>query len=86
MSKGAFTFTVTDLARFLNKSAVTIRSWERQGLISLPRDDRGDRKLTAEDVRVATKRAYELGRINQRRLHLVEASVTMLTVIESENT
>jgi predicted site-specific integrase-resolvase len=80
-----FHFTVTDLARFLGKSAVTIRGWERQGLISLPRDPNGDRRFAPDDVRVAAKRAHELGRINLKRLHLVEAAVTLLTTIEGEN-
>jgi DNA-binding transcriptional MerR regulator len=81
-----FHFTVTDLARFLGKSAVTIRGWERQGLISLPRDPGGDRKLSAEDVRVAAQRARELGRINEQRLQMVEAICTMIGLLERSNT
>jgi predicted site-specific integrase-resolvase len=80
-----FYFTVTDLARFLGKSAVTLRTWERNGLVDLPRDSGGDRKLSAEDVRRVAKTAYELGRINLHRLHLVDATVTLLTIIETEN-
>lgn len=80
-----FHFTVTDLARFLGKAAVTIRGWERQGLISLPRDPGGDRKLTAEDVRAAARTARDLGRISDHRLQLVEASVTMIGLVEREN-
>ena len=66
-------------------SAVTIRSWERQKLISLPRDERGDRKLSTSDVRAAAERAHELGRISENRLHLINAAVTMLSIIEDEN-
>jgi len=80
-----FYFTVTDLARFLGKSAVTLRGWERQGLVVLPRDSGGDRKLALDDVRRVANTAYELGRINLNRLQLVEASVTMLSMIEKEN-
>lgn len=80
-----FHFTVTDLARFLGKAAVTIRGWERQGLISIPRDQGGDRKLTAEDVRAAARTARDLGRITDYRLQLVEATVTMVGLLEREN-
>lgn len=80
-----FYFTVTDLGRFIGKSPVTLRTWERQGLISLPRDQSGDRKLSVEDVRAAARRAKELGRINEQRLNIVEAAVTILSLVEKEN-
>lgn len=84
MSEG-FIFTVTDLALFLGKSAVTLRGWERKGLIALPRDSGGDRKLTTDDIRKAANTARELGRISQYRLQLIEATITMMQVIEGEN-
>lgn len=83
--KDEFSFTVTDLARFLGKSAVTIRSWDKKGLIYIPRDSGGDRRLNAEDVRETAKTARHLGRINEHRLHLVEAAVTIIEQIEKEN-
>lgn len=81
----SFTFTVTDLARFLGKSAVTMRQWERQGLVAFSRDSGGDRKLDAEEVRSVARTARDLGRITERRLRIVEATVTMLSIIEGEN-
>lgn len=80
-----FYFTVTDLARMLNKSPVTIRSWERKGLISLPRDSGGDRKMSIEDIKEVAEIASDLGRIPQARLELVSASLTLLSYIEKEN-
>ncbi len=80
-----FTFTVTDLARFLGKSPVTLRHWERQGLLAFPRDSGGDRKLTLDQVRQTARIARDLGRISERRLNLVEAAVTILEVVENEN-
>lgn len=80
-----FTFTVTDIARFLGKSPVTLRGWERQGLLAFPRDSGGDRKLNLDDVRTASQRAFELGRITESRLRLVEASVTIMEMIEEKN-
>ncbi len=80
-----FYFTVTDLARFLGKSPVTIRGWEQKKLLTIPRDSGGDRKLTTTDVRKAAKRARDLGRITAWRLHLVEAVITLLDIIEREN-
>ena len=84
MAKEPFIFTVTDLARFLGKSAVTIRGWERQGLVTIPREG-NERKLTVDEVREVAKRAFHLDRINRHRLDLVEAACTMLSLIESEN-
>jgi DNA-binding transcriptional MerR regulator len=80
-----FIFTVTDLARFLGKSAVTIRTWERQGKIELPRDTGDNRKLTVAEVRKVAKIAFHLKRINRCRLDMIEATCTMLTLIEREN-
>jgi DNA-binding transcriptional MerR regulator len=80
-----FIFTVTDLALFLGKSAVTLRGWERKGLISLPRDSGGDRKLTTTDVRAVARTARELGRISEYRLRLIETAITMMQIIEGEN-
>lgn len=85
MKGDPFIFTVTDLARFLGKSAVTIRTWERQGKIQLPRDSGENRKLTVDDLREVAKIAFHLKRINRYRLNMIEASCTMLTLIEREN-
>lgn len=77
-----FIFTVTDLAIFLGKSAVTIRGWERQGLVDLPRDSGGDRKLTLNDVRKVATFARDAGRITEHRRRIVEASCTLLELVE----
>lgn len=78
-------FTISDLARFLGKSPVTLRGWERRGLVSIPRDSNNDRKLTTQDVRVIANRARALKRITEQRLRLVEATLTLLELIEREN-
>jgi predicted site-specific integrase-resolvase len=80
-----FTFTVTDLARFLGKSPVTLRSWEKKGLLTFPRDASGDRKFTTADIRDSAKKAKFLKRITNQRLQYIEACVTMLEMIEREN-
>lgn len=85
MSQDQFTFTVTDIARLFGKSPVTLRGWERQGLISFPRDSGGDRKLNLVEVREAARSAHKLKRIPQDRLYLVEACVTLLQTIEEKN-
>lgn len=84
-SEWPFYFTVVDLARFLGKSPVTLRHWERQGLIAFPRDSGGDRKLTVDQVRQVARIARQLGRITERRLNLVEATVTLMETVEKEN-
>jgi DNA-binding transcriptional MerR regulator len=80
-----FSFTVTDLARFLGKSPVTLRHWERQGLVVFPRDGNGDRRLTTNQVRYMAQIAKTLGRITDERLHMVEAAVYLLESIEKQN-
>jgi predicted site-specific integrase-resolvase len=82
---GGFHFTVTDLARFLGKSSVTLRSWERKGLLSFPRDASGDRKFSTTDIRDAARKARALKRISNQRLQYIESCVTMLELIEREN-
>src|SRR3954469_1223223 len=80
-----FSFTITDLARFLGKSPVTLRHWERQGLVVFPRDDNGDRRLTTQQVRIMAQMAKRLNRIDEWRLHIVEATITNLEIIEKAN-
>lgn len=82
---GGFSFTVTDLARFLGKSPVTLRSWERQGLFSFPRDSSGDRKFSTADIREFAVQARKLKRISKLRLQYIDACVTILELIEREN-
>jgi DNA-binding transcriptional MerR regulator len=82
---GEFSFTVTDLARFLGKSPVTLRGWERQGLFNFPRDTSGDRKFSIADIREISKQAKHIKRISNQRLQYIEACVTMLELIEREN-
>lgn len=85
MKSDHFIFTITDLARFLGKAAVTLRGWERQGLLELPRDSGNERKLTVDEVREVAKTAFHLERITRRRLDMIEAVCTMLSLIEGDN-
>ena len=80
-----FTFTISDLARLLGKSPVTLRGWDDRGLVNIPRDSSGDRKLACADIRTITDKAFDLGRINHRRANLVYATMTLMEQIESEN-
>ncbi len=81
-----FYFTITDAARFLGKSPVTLRQWERKGLVALPRESKGgDRRFTTEEVRQLGYAARALKRITQDRLNHIIMSTTSLDVIESMN-
>lgn len=80
--KWPFSFTISDLARFLGKSPVTIRGWEKRGLVSIPRDPSGDRKLNTADIHDLAVRANELGRIDDKRLRLIGSALTILELIE----
>jgi hypothetical protein len=80
-----FTFTISDLGRMLGKSPVTLRGWDDRGLVDIPRDSSGDRKLACADIHTIADQAYELGRINRRRANLVHATMTLMEQIEAEN-
>jgi hypothetical protein len=81
-----FFFTITDAARFLGKSPVTLRGWERQGLVTLPREiEGGDRKFTQIEICGLAYRAFELKRISRQRLHLVIAATELIHQVEQAN-
>jgi predicted site-specific integrase-resolvase len=80
-----FSFTISDLARFLGKSAVTLRGWERSGYISFPRNQRGDRHFTVQDLRKVAASDIVRERVVQDRLRLFEATITLLEIVEDED-
>lgn len=79
-----FSFTISDLGRFLGKSPVTLRGWERHGLIGFPRNGRGDRRFSLEDLRDVCASPTVRERVVQHRLRLFEATITLLEMIENE--
>jgi DNA-binding transcriptional MerR regulator len=81
-ARSKFSFTISDLARILGKSPVTLRGWERQGLISFPRNGRGDRRFDLEGLRVVTRSSVVSERVDPDRIRLAEATVTMLELLE----
>ena len=81
-ARSKFSFTITDLSRFLGKSPVTLRGWERQGLISFPRNGRGDRRFTLEGVRTVLASSVVRERVDQDRIRLSEAAITLLEMVE----
>jgi predicted site-specific integrase-resolvase len=81
-----FHFTITDLGRLLGKSPVTLRKWDRGGFVTIPRDPSGDRRLGIDDVTDIASKAYRGGRIGKRRYDLVCATMTLISMIERENT
>jgi hypothetical protein len=80
-----FSFTISDLARFLGKSPVTLRGWERHGLISFPRNERGDRRFSLGGLREAAAAPIVVERCDKHRLRLFEATITLLEIVENEN-
>lgn len=77
-----FSFTITDLGRILGKSPVTLRGWEHQGLISFPRNGRGDRQFTLDGLRQTLLSPVVRERVPDARLRLAEAAITLLELIE----
>lgn len=86
MHESAFHFTITDAARFLGKSPVTLRKWEREGLISYPRlDGSRDRRFDLAALRELVNTVRALGRISIDREQFILSSITLLELIEREN-
>jgi DNA-binding transcriptional MerR regulator len=81
MRRSKFYFTITDAAIFLGKSPVTLRQWERKGVVQFPRLG-ADRRLTIGDMRALSDRALELGRIDERHHRLIATSLNLLQLIE----
>jgi hypothetical protein len=84
-ARSKFSFTISDLARFLGKSPVTLRGWERQGLISYPRNGRGDRRFAVEDIRRVLESPTCIDRVEESRRRICEATLTLLEIVENEN-
>lgn len=84
--RGRFIFTVTDLALFLGKAPSTLRKWDETGVIDLPRDKSNNRKLTTAQVRDVAQEAHRIKRIPQKRLRLIESTVTLLEMFEKLET
>lgn len=79
-----FKFSISDLGHFLNKSPVTIRAWERKGLIRLPREG-GTRVLGIHDVERVARIAHQAKRISDYRLLIVVKAIESLDYIEKDN-
>lgn len=79
-----FSFTISDLARILGKSPVTLRGWERHGLISFPRNGRGDRRFDLASLRGVLDTSVVRERVAEDRIYLAEAAITILGLIENE--
>lgn len=77
-----FSLSISEAAVFLGKSPVTLRSWEYQGLVRFPRVG-NDRKLSIEDLRSLARVAADKNRITEDRLRLIEATLTMMELIEN---
>lgn len=77
-----FSFTISDLGRILGKSPVTLRSWERQGLISYPRNGRGDRRFDLDGLRRTLREPIVIERVDEARIRMAEAAITILELIE----
>jgi hypothetical protein len=80
-----FSFTISDLARFLGKSSVTLRGWERNGLIRYPRNGRNDRRFALDDLRAIARHPTVLERVSQDRIRIFEATITLLEIVENED-
>lgn len=80
-----FNFSISDLGRFLGKSPVTLREWERKDFITIPREDSGERRMATDHIRGITKIAHDAGRISKHRRNLVLAAMTVIELIERAN-
>lgn len=78
-----FRFSITHLGLFLGKSPVTLRAWERKGLITLSRVGT-NRSMTIDEVRAVSQLAHSIGRISDERLLLILDALGALTLLEWE--
>lgn len=81
MRRDQFSFTISDLGILLGKSPVTLRQWERKGLVEFTRVG-NDRRISTGQARVLARYARSIGRIAEDRLLLVEATLTLLELLE----
>jgi DNA-binding transcriptional MerR regulator len=77
-----FSFTITELSILLGKAPVTLRGWERDGLITFPRNSRNDRRFTVSDIRSLLENRTVVAHIDSKRIRLVEAILTLLEIVE----
>lgn len=80
--RSKFSFTISDAARFVGKSPVTLRGWERHGLIGFPRNGRGDRRFDVESLRTFLDSQVVVSRCDSDRIRLSHAALTLLELIE----
>jgi hypothetical protein len=73
------------LARLIGKSPVTLRGWERDGLVDFPRNSKGDRSLEIRDIRLVCTNPRVRERLLPDRLKLVDATLTLLELLENED-
>lgn len=78
-----FHFSISDLGIFLGKSPVTIRAWERKGLMTLPRVG-ANRSLRTTDVRAVARTAHVAGRITMERHEVINEALAVLEDLEQE--
>ncbi len=84
--EGPFEFGIMELSRFLNRSPSTLRKYEADGLFTFPRNNNGERTFHSKDIRQVVAEATNLGRIDSKRQHLIEALMTLIEMIEEQNT
>jgi hypothetical protein len=77
-----FEFTISDLGQFLKKSPVTLRAWERKGLLSIPRVGT-KRLLTIDEVLEVANIALNAGRISQTRWENIRLALYYLQQLEN---
>jgi hypothetical protein len=80
----SFQFSISDLATFFGKSPVTIRNWERKGLVFFQREGQ-NRVVSTEEMRHIARNLYHAKRIDKDRLRLIESSITNLQILEKVN-
>lgn len=78
-----FRFTISNLGTFLGKSPVTIRNWERKGMITLPRVG-NSRSLNLDELKNVATVAYDSGRISSDRLMHINETIVLLQGLEKE--
>jgi DNA-binding transcriptional MerR regulator len=82
MRRKQFTFTVSDAAILFGKSPVTLRQWEKKGIVDFPRLTNGARRMSSNDIRQIALVVQHKNYITRQRLQLINAILTMMELAE----
>jgi hypothetical protein len=74
-----FVFTISDLSVMFNRSPASLRQWQEKGYIYFTNP--GIRKVSTSEVKGIVKKVRTIKGIDQKRLDILDASMTLLEIL-----